>query len=529
MQYCDIAYLVVFLPLVMLIYHFFPKKKKFWVLLFFSYVFFYLLSGKLLVYLILTTFSIHHFGLWLHDMDRWEADELAVALKEEKKEIKKTYLKKKKRILFLGILIQLGLLASFKYVNFFCLNVNHVLSLFKIPFKIKQFKIIAPIGISFYTLEAISYLVDVFRGKIQADKKLSRLALYLAFFPQVMEGPIARYEETAMQIYRGDKLQYHNICFGFQRIFYGLMKKMIVADRLNIIVKNIFLHYADYNGGVLLLGVIFYTIQLYMDFSGVMDVVIGTGEIFGVKLPENFRQPFFAKNISDFWARWHITLGTWFKDYIFYPISLSKFAKKMTSTLRKKIGNHFGPLIAGSIALFSVWFCNGLWHGAGYHYLFFGMYHFFFILMGSLWAPLFVKFYELTKINRDGVFVRIIGAIRTTILVLFGELFFRAPSLKVGFIMLKRIFSDFSLESIKDKFILQLGLDGKDFLIIGIVLLIVFVISLLREKQVQIREAIAKWPIGFRWGLYYVLILGVLIFGAYGPGYVPVDPMYADF
>lgn len=529
MQYCDVTYLLVFLPIVMLIYQIIGKKRRPFVLLLASFVFFCLLSGKLFVYLIFTIFSIHHFGLWIYDNKRLEADELAETDKELKKEVKAKYLKQRKKILAFGVIIQLGFLVALKYLSFLCLNINELFALLRIPFTIKQVSFAAPIGISFYTMMAISYLVDVYNGKIEPDRNIFKLALYMSFFPQVMEGPIARYNETADSLYAGEKIKYHEMCFGIQRILYGLVKKIVIADRLNIIVKTIFEGYADFNGGILLLGVILYTIQLYMDFSGVMDVVLGSGEIFGVKLPENFRQPFFAKNISDFWSRWHITLGTWFKDYIFYPISLSKFSKKTTKALKPKLGSHFGPLVAGSVALFAVWFSNGIWHGAGYNYIFFGMYHFFFILMGSLFAPLFVKFYEVTKINRDSLAVRVFAAIRTTIIVIFGELFFRAPTLTAGFAIFKKIFTDFSLSSFINGKVFKLGLDRHDFLIIAITLIILFVFSLLKEKNVNIREAVAKKNIVLRWSLYYLLIFYLLIFGAYGTGYVPVDPMYASF
>ncbi len=529
MQYCDVTYFLVFLPIVMLIYQLCSKKVRPFILLVASFVFFYLLSGKLLFYILISIFSIHHFGLWLYDNKKEEEEVLANTVKEDRKVVKKAFLKKRKQILLLGIVVQLSLLVLLKYLSFLCLNVNNLFNLLNVPFRIKQYKFAAPIGISFYTLQAISYLVDVYRGKIMTDKNIFRLALYMSFFPQVMEGPIARYNETAEDLYAGNKLKYHNICFGLQRILFGMLKKIVVADRLNIIVKAIFKGYASLNGGVILLGVILYTIQLYMDFSGVMDVVIGSGEIFGVKLPENFRQPFFARTISDFWARWHITLGTWFKDYIFYPISLSQFSKKTTKFLKPKIGSHFGPLVAGTVALFAVWFCNGLWHGAGYNYLFFGMYHFGFILLGNVFAPLFSKFYEITKINRNNIIIRIIGAIRTTVIVIFGELFFRAPTLTSGFVMFKKIFTEFSFASFKNKFIFTLGLDKFDFIIVGVTLVIILVFSFLKENNINIREVIARRNIVFRWILYYLLIFYILIFGAYGSGYVPVDPMYASF
>ena len=198
-------------------------------------------------------------------------------------------------------------------------------------------------------------------------------------------------------------------------------------------------------------------------------------EMFGITLPENFRQPFFSKNISDFWTRWHITLGTWFRDYIFYPVSLSKPMKKVTLVSRKVLGNHYGPLLAGSIALFLVWISNGLWHGAAWTYVFFGMYHFVLILLGNVFTPLIQKICNKIHVNRMSKPYVMIQIVKTTVLVIFGELFFRANTLAGGFTMFKKIFTDFSLNSIHNGSLFKLGCDRADFLIIGIVLLIIFV------------------------------------------------------
>ncbi|HRM72977.1 MAG TPA: MBOAT family O-acyltransferase, partial [Ruminococcus bromii] len=184
------------------------------------------------------------------------------------------------------------------------------------------------------------------------------LALFMSFFPQIVEGPICRYGQTANQLWNVKQIEFENLKLGTVRILFGLMKKLVIADRLNPMIKQIFSHYDDYQGGIIALGAIAYTIQLYCDFSGTMDAVMGVAQIFGVTMPENFQRPFFSKSISEFWKRWHITLGTWFKDYIFYPVTMSKPMKNLTSSARKKLGNHFGPLLAGSIALFCVWFRN---------------------------------------------------------------------------------------------------------------------------------------------------------------------------
>lgn len=528
MSYFHPVFALVFLPILVLIYNLIPKKFRPLLLLIASFGFFFVVSKKLIVFLMLSILSIYFIALFLNKLDN-KRDSLLQDENIDKKSIKAKYKKYKKVILFLGIIFNVSFLFIFKYLGFFSSSANTLLNIFNINYQFKIMKFIAPIGISFYTLQALSYIIDVYNEKIEADKNFFRVALFLSFFPQIMEGPIARYSDTAKALYETSRVTYYNFCLGFQRIFYGFLKKYIIADRLNVVVKTIFESYTSYSGIPIILGIISYTVMLYMEFSGTMDVVIGCGEIFNVKIPENFRQPFFAKNISEFWTRWHISLGTWFKDYIFYPISLSKPMKKLTIRMRKILGNHWGALVSGSVALFTVWALNGLWHGAGWTFLFFGLYQFILILMGSIFEPLVQKICNFLKINRQNFFYRIFQSVKMTIFVFIGELFFRAPTLGVAFGMLKRLVTNFNIHAVTNGELLKLGLDVYDYLILVVFLIVVFVISILKEKNINIREEVSKKNIFIRWTIYYALILSIILFGAYGSGYIPVDPIYADF
>lgn len=529
MTYCDITFMCLFLPLTIIIYNVLPQRHRWKVLLVASYIFFWSISGKLLIYLLATTLLMHYFGLWITSIQNERDAILKETEKEKKKEVKAKYLKKQRKVLLFTIIIMLGTLIILKYSAFLRTNINSLLELVKIPIRFRISNYILPIGISFYTLQAISYIIDVYRGTIKADKNLGRLALFISFFPQIMEGPICRYSQTAEQLWKCEKITYERLTFGLQRVAFGMMKKMIIADRLNTFIANIFDAYTKYDGGIVAVGMILYTLQLYMDFSGTMDMVIGIGEIFGVKMPENFRQPFFSKTISEFWTRWHITLGAWFRDYIYYPISLTDKCKKLTTSARKKIGNYYGPLLTSSIALFCVWICNGIWHGSAWNYIFFGMYHFILIFSGRMIEPLVDKINKKLHINNKSFIYTCVRIIKTTFLVFIGELFFRANGLKVGIGMFVEMITNFSLDLIKDGTILKLGMDKADFLIIGITTIVIFIISILKEKGINVRQEIAKKNIVIRWTIYYALILSILIFGAYGIGYLPVDPMYAQF
>lgn len=522
-------YLMFFLPIVIILYSIIGEKYKKYFLILASYVFFWLISGKMVVYLATTTIFVHYFGIWLEKLNREEKDALSDAEKEEKKAIRGDYQKRKRRVVAFAVLVHIGVLLVLKYTGFFTENINTLLQAFgsSTQFKIPEYAL--PIGISFYTMQAVAYITDVYRGTIKADDNLGRLALFMCFFPQIVEGPICRYEQTANQLWNVTKIEHDNLVRGLQRILYGMMKKLVIADRLNPLIKEVFTHYVNYDGGVVAVAAIAYTIQLYMDFSGAMDGVIGTAQIFGVTLPENFANPFFAKTIPGFWNRWHITLGAWFKDYVFYPVTLSKPIKKMTSTLKKKVGNYFALLAASVVALFCVWLGNGLWHGAAWNYIFFGMYHFTLIILGNAAEPLVKKIRKLLHINTENFFYQLFQIVRTAILVVIGELFFRGHGLHSGLIMFKLLVTRFSISAFSLETIETLDIDRQDVGIVLVSLLIVLIISILKERGVKIRETLARQHVVIRWTLVYGLILYTIIFGAYGLGYIPVLPIYANF
>lgn len=528
-SYFSVAYLGILLPIAVIIYSILPQRFRRYFLLVLSYVFFWLISGNLLIFLLLSTLSIHYVGIWLDALIRQRDERVKEVSKEERKALKGQYLKKQRLVVFLAVVINLGILLVLKYTAFFTTNINSLLEVMNIPVVLEIPEFIMPIGISFYTMQAISYVMDVYHGVIKAEYNLGKLALYMNFFPQIVEGPICRYSETADKLWNVEKIKFDNLKFGLQRILYGLMKKLVIVDRLNPLIKEIFTNYDKYEGGVILIGAVCYTCQLYMDFSGSMDAVMGTAQIFGITMPENFKQPFFSRSISEFWKRWHITLGAWFKDYIFYPVTMSKPMKNITSAARKKIGNHFGPLIAGAIALFCVWISNGLWHGSAWSYIFFGMYHFVLILGGNIIEPYVKKLNKLLHINTEFFAYRAFQMIRTGFLVVIGELFFRANGLRAGLTMFKRMITDFSFKTVSEELVLKLGIDMYDVIIVMITVAIVFVISVLREKGISVRKGIDKRNIVIRWAILYALIIFIVICGAYGRGYIPIDPMYANF
>ena len=436
--------------------------------------------------------------------------------------------KRKKRVLQLGIFLLLGTILCLKYRNFFFGNVSLLATVLHIDWSYQNQIILLPIGISFYTLSAIGYMADVYWGKVSAEYSLVKTALFLGFFPVIVEGPICRWEDVEDTLFKNESLKAENIFKGGYRIIWGLFKKMVIADRLAMLVNKVYSGYADYSGVVIMVAAVSYTIQLYMEFSGCMDIVIGSGQLFGIRLPENFRQPFFAKTCTDFWKRWHITLGVWFKNYIFYPVSISKTARKWNKFTRKHPGGNPGKYMArmgiAAMALFPVWISNGLWHGPRWSYIFYGLYYFGLIFAGLALEPVRDKVLSTLHINPEWILYKAFQTVKMLIIIFTGEMFFRADGLRQGCHMFKSIFQGFQMETFRDGTLLTLGLDKNDFQIIIIGCGIVLIADLLKEY----------WPkekvfIPGKWIVCYGLVMAILIFGAYGEGYQIIDLIYAGF
>ena len=522
-SYFAVIFLVAFLPICIIVYSIIPQKTKKYFLLFASMVFFWLVSGQLIVYLILTIMSVHYFGIWLDRIQGKRNAAVKAAPKEERKALKKVFLHQSRLVLLFAAVIHIGVLLVIKYSPFFTTNVNNLFALLNVPLQLDIPSYIMPIGISFFTLQAISYLFDVYRGLIKADDNIFRLALFMSFFPQIVEGPICRYGQTADQLWNVKQIEFENLKLGAQRILFGLMKKLVIADRLNPLIKEVFSNYSNYQGGIIAIAAVCYTIQLYMDFSGTMDAVMGIAQIFGVTMPENFQRPFFSKSISEFWQRWHITLGTWFKDYIFYPVTMSKPMKNLTSSARKKLGNHFGPLLAGSVALFCVWFCNGLWHGPEWKYIVFGLYYFVIIVSGMMLEPLFKKIAEKIKFNLDGKGWRVVRHLRTLLIIFVGETIFGAKTLKDAVHILGSVFVPY-----RGNFF-SLGLDYKEFIIAVIGVITILIVGIVKERGVDIRQNLYEKAIPVRWVTFLALTFSIMVFGAYGGMYSVAPFIYGNF
>ena len=425
------------------------------------------------------------------------------------KELPRNEAKSRKRRILIGcLLLNFGMLAVLKYTNFAIENVNAIFHA-GISFQ----KLILPLGISFYTFQSMGYIIDVYWGKYEAEKNPFRFALFVSFFPQLLQGPIGRFDRLARQLYEQHSFDLLKAQYALQLMLWGFFKKLVLADRAAVVVNQVFQNYTQYSGVTNIVAVLMYSIQLYMDFSGGMDVVMGVAALFGVELDQNFKRPYFATSITDFWHRWHITLGTWMKDYIFYPVSLSKWMGKFGKWSKKAFGKKTGRVVPICVANIIVFLVVGIWHGAAWKYIAYGLYNGLIIAISSLLAPLYRKGFEKFHINPKSGAWHVVQILRTFLLVNISWYFDMAVSLSAAFAMMKSTVTGFSLATLTDGSLMMLGLDKLDYMILAMGCLVVFLISFLKERGIQIRESLGRKPLVIRWAVYGMLVFGIPMFG----------------
>ena len=445
---------------------------------------------------------------------------IAGVLLGAKRQSKKTA----KLIFVIAIILNLGLLGFFKYAGFIGETLNFVLPFLNIP----VLQVSLPIGISFYTFQTMSYTIDVYRNTVKVQKNIITFGTYVSLFPQLIAGPIVRYEDVAEQLmHRKESLQ--QFTEGVKLFLIGLSKKVLLANEMGSLWDAVREAGADSGALGAWVGIIAYTLQIYFDFSGYSDMAIGLGRMFGFEFMKNFDYPYISKSITEFWRRWHISLGTWFKNYIFYPVSTSSLMKKWNKYGRKHCGKYLTNVVISAIALFPVWMLNGLWHGPQTTYIMYGVYYFVILLLEVAIEPVGTMFWNRIGFDENGKLVSGFKMVRTWMIILIGEMLFRANSLKAFGIMMKNMFTaPYDGDFFSGK-IFEIGLDAADYIVAIIGIIIVFAVELKMEKNPEYLENIPKLSTPKRWAIYYALILAIVIFGAYGAGYQPADLIYAGF
>lgn len=526
-----------FLALVMLSYFLTPKKWRWITLLIASAIFYASFSYKWLCFIISSIVTIYLSTRYFDKLNNSQShllENYGTQLDaESKKKYKKTIKQRKKVVLVLAILFNIGILFLLKYLNFMGGVINDIAGWFSAGEVVNErIKLPFVLGLSFYTFQAVGYLVDCYWGKIKPEKNIFKFALFLSFFPQIVQGPISRYSELGQQLTEGHDFDFKRIIKGLQLIVWGLFKKMVIADLLAGFIGNVFTSYDTANNLIVLIGVICYLIQDYTDFSGCIDIARGSAECLGINLPQNFERPYFSLSISDYWRRWHMSLGSWFKDYIFYPISISKMSLKISkSKAIKKVFGKFSKTIPAIIGLFVTWLATGIWHGASWNYIVWGLYFGFLVILQIIFKPFCDKIIKKLKINSNNIFWKIFSWFRTIILLIIGRIIFRAPSLSASWHVFLKTFNfagwDF-FEIIKE--FTDFGFNASCIVAL-ICTLIVLAVDLYKEfkPNISIRDSITTRGIWLSWPIYIGLIIIIVIFGSYGISYNTADFIYMQF
>lgn len=522
-----------FILITFIVFRVFPVKKRWWVLLAASVAFYLSFSIGGIFVMIGTALLTWFAGLRVQKLkdafSDWLTANKETADKETKKE-KKAYYQKKQKLLVAGtVAVSLGILFLCKYYGVFASEINSILNTELWTAE----NILLPFGISYYSLQLIGYLVDIHRDVIKAERNPLKVILFGGFFLSIMQGPFNRYNDLMPQICNVEQKERHipDYRSAILRIVEGYIKKLCIADQFAIVANEVFTNYTKHKGIGIVIGIVCFSVQLYADFSGYMDIIIGIGQLFGIVMPENFRQPFFSKNMSEFWRRWHITLGLWLKDYVFYPILKSNAFKKMGKTLSEKVGKEAAKRIPTYLGMLILWTLIGAWHGAGLHYVFgVGILQFLYIFSGEVCGPLFIKLKKLLHINDKKLYWHIFQSLRCTALMMFAWVFFNAGSVRIALRMLKSMIRRPLLRHLLAAFPSDL-IDGpyRTMLYFGLCIVLLLILDLLHEKGFSVREYVCKKPYPVRLAFYLALAFTIIIFGAYGSQYILKDFIYMDF
>lgn len=514
--------------LILLLLGYYTVFKKFqWQLLLAVSCGFYALAGKeYILYISGMTGAVYFTALKLSELNAWEREKKK-SLKGREYEHIRTNIRKKRRIwLFSGLLSSLGVLLVVKYTDFVIANINFVKTeLFGgQPQAFANF--LLPLGISFYTFKSIGYLLDVFRGKYDAEKNLGRFALFVSFFPQLIQGPISRFDKQVLSLYKQHEFNGRLFIRGLYRVLWGYFKKVVVADRVVTAVITVTASPERYSGAFVLLGMMLYAVQIYADFTGGIDITLGIAEMLGIEVEENFIRPYFSKSVKEYWNRWHITMGSWFKEYVFYPLSISDFMLFISRKSKKIFGNGAGRKIPVYLSTLTVWFLTGLWHGASWNFIVWGLLNGVIILVSEELKGVYRLFHSYVPVTK--LPFRIYDAfriLRTIFIMSSLRLLDCYEDVNAAF---GAFISIFAINDIELSAVYGLGLKAYDFAVIAVSVVIMFAVSLnsrdkdLRDKILKRSEAVQHFGLA-------VLFFIIIIFGAYGMGYDARQFIYNRF
>ena len=476
---------LLFFPFVTILYFLLPHRVRWVWLLGASYYFYMCWNAKYAVLIAASTVITYASGLLIRKAPRH-----------------------KKLWVALSFLSNLAILFFFKYFTFFLDN----LAALGITVRRPEFDIILPVGISFYTFQALSYTMDVYRGEVEAERNLFKYALFVSFFPQLVAGPIERSKNLLHQVNERHYFEPDRVRDGLLLMLWGMAEKIVIADRVSYLVTYVYDNYAALPGAATVLATVLFAVQIYCDFSGYSDIAIGAAQVMGFSLMENFRRPYLATSVQDFWRRWHVSLSTWFRDYLYIPLG----------------GNRKG-IVRKYFNLMVTFLTSGLWHGADWSFVVWGGLNGAYQVIGGILAPVREKLCGALHIDKKRLFWRCIRVVFTFCLIDFAGLFFRADSFGMALSMIVHTVQNFNFSGITGDALYTLGLVQPDFTVMLWSIGALVLSDLLRERFGSLRERLTAMPLPIRWVVYLAGILLVLTFGIYGPGYSETQFIYFAF
>jgi len=474
---------LVFFPIVIIIYFSLPHRFRWFLLLISSYYFYMSWKAEYAILILIST-VIDYFA--------------AIAMSKHKE--------KKKRIkyLLLSIFANLGMLFAFKYFNFFSDSTRLLLEQFTITLQPMTLKVLLPVGISFYTFQTLSYTIEVYRGKIKPERHFGIFAVYVSFFPQLVAGPIERAQNLLHQFYKKQSFDYIRVTDGLKLMLWGFFKKIVIADRLAYFVNEVYGSPFEHSGFTLIIATLFFSYQIYCDFSGYSDIAIGASQIMGISLMDNFKRPYYSRSVSEFWKRWHISLSSWFRDYLYIPL-----------------GGNRVSVPRWYLNLMVVFLVSGLWHGANWTFVVWGGIHGSYLVISILTQKFRTRFAGMIGLSKNEMLHSAIKIIITFILVNIAWIFFRAETIGDAFYVLINIFRDLTFENIST--ISQIVSWNSMFLSLGLICFLE-IIHLLQEQR-SVRQFFRGYPIYVRWPVYMILIWSIIFLG----NYESIDFIYFQF
>lgn len=488
---------LVFYPIVVCLYFVIPLRvRKLWLLLV-SYYFYMSWNAKYGLLLLFVTAVTYVLGLCLSNIERGNF-------------VKKQALKK--WCLGFGIVVNLMLLFWFKYIGFTITSINTVFSKAGMHVSIPVLDVVLPIGISFFIFQAIGYVIDVYRNDIYAEKNFVIYALFISFFPQLVAGPIERSKNMFKQIGNMPAFDMENVRQGLLSMAYGLFLKVFIADNIANLINPIFIDFEAYRGCELALAAVLFGIQIYCDFGGYTKIAIGSAKVIGFQLMENFESPYLAGNVKEFWRRWHISLTSWFTDYVYIPLGGNRKGK-----FRKYLN---------TLLVFSL---SGLWHGADWSYVLWGVINGCYLVMHDATEKLRRKLCSVLSVNTEMFGWQVLKRVLVFCLIDFTWIFFRASNISVALKMIKRILLNSDISYIFSTHFLDVFGSGYRFLILCIGIIVLFIVDYAEYKGKDVLKTVLNQQVIIRWMIYFAIIFFIILFGAYGDEYEQTQFIYFQF